>query len=456
MRGEFSPEEKELVKTLESTELPEGMVTWLDKSGPRPSQDSLNRVKAATMAKIKTDKRESFRRFIGVRTAAAVLVLVLVTTLAIGPQKVLAGLENLLRYVPGFGVQNIKGQTFLATTRPVIVQSGNKRLEVLGLFCDGKDTGLHIKAANVWNDIKPEDFRAKPYLVDEHGEKYTDWGYSLSRGGNGPVEGYFSYGPLRRNPDYVKLIIPGHEDLTARLPLKGPDSLPQLSELGTSDAAKGIVISAMPELRDNGMVVNLVFNENAFKVEGLGSYPAKDTLPVLKDSQGKQYQVVKNNTSNLHFAIHEPKIEEIESTGMTLTIPTLMVKEKGEAEAKVPVPDGGQVVTLGKKVDLGRYELKVTKVQKVADHLRVYVSPGKNDFGILTRFDLAAKGGGLSWHSKHDEQLGQMQYFEVKLADISGKDTVTFVFQNPRVRVDGPWELKFNKAMNFTSVEERN
>jgi len=150
-----------------------------------------------------------------IRATAAVLVLALVATLAIGPQGVLAGLGNLLRYVPGFGVKEIEGQTFLATPKPVIIESGGKRLEVLGLFCDGNDTGLHIKMTNVWNNIEPENFRAKPYLVDEHGEKYTDLGLSLSRGGNGPVEGYFSFAPLRGNPDYVNLIILGHRDLTA-------------------------------------------------------------------------------------------------------------------------------------------------------------------------------------------------------------------------------------------------
>ncbi|MBE0467375.1 MAG: hypothetical protein IBX71_09170 [Candidatus Desulforudis sp.] len=304
MDREFSPEERRFMRRLDRAGLPEELGNWLEEHGPAPSAEALGRIRRRTLSRLESGRRRSFWRSFGTRVAAAVLLLAVASTLIAGPQRVLAGIESLLRYVPGFGAMEVEEQPILAAQRPVIVESGDKRLEVLGIFSDGRHTEVHIRSLGVLvvdaARMKPllADERVtdaadvKPFLVDEHGNTYVSQSsFTFGSGPERPVEGWFRFPPLAGDgPQSVELVVPGHEELTARITLVGQESLARLDEVGYTVAAEGITLTVVPELRDHGLAANLVFRMDPdSRISGVGNYPWRNTLPILADDQGRQY-----------------------------------------------------------------------------------------------------------------------------------------------------------------------
>ncbi|MBO8128534.1 MAG: hypothetical protein H0Z39_04950 [Peptococcaceae bacterium] len=450
---EFSPEEQEFIKELNAAGMPEDLADWLDQEGPVPPAGSLNRIKERTMSRSSCKKRMPFWYAFSIRVAAAVLILAVVFTIAAGPQKVVAGIEGLLRYVPGFtagiSVEDGEEPGFLAAASPLVVESGKKRLEILGLCGNNEKTDLHIRATNVWRiDARFE----KPYLIDEDGAKLLTKSSHTYSGGNGPVEGWFRFAPLPQDTSYVQLVIPGHEELTTRIYLVKGDSLAGLDEVGISASAQGITITAVPELRDTELVTNLVFqlDHPKSKVVSVGDYPRQKTLPVLKDDTGKVYELLENNTQNLRFAAVDAA-----SDVLNLAIPALVIEEPGEARVKLPIPEEGASHVLNKSVSLGRSTFTITKVQTLNGRvLQVNVDLGKPTLRTLIGFkvDPVSDHPSWGWMAKLDQQTGQILYFKIYPDNLSEGNEVELIFKKPTVQVDGPWTFEIDRAQITNTV----
>ncbi|MBE0467374.1 MAG: hypothetical protein IBX71_09165, partial [Candidatus Desulforudis sp.] len=125
---------------------------------------------------------------------------------------------------------------------------------------------------------------------------------------------------------------------------------------------------------------------------------------------------------------------DLDAGRLTLSIPALVVTEPGEAKLRLPIPQEGRSVTVNEELTLGRYPFTVTAVERDGERLRVWVDSGGPAPRMLLRFDLRPapdwfdwlpwrerpQSRGWSWVSKHDEQTGQMEYFEIDLVFPAG------------------------------------
>jgi len=461
---EFSAEEQEFIRELHRSASPDELAVWLDRNGPAPSAEALDRIRRRTRPQSAGARRVPFLQSLGARVAAAVLLLVLMSSVAVGPQRVLAGIENLLHYVPGFGAQEIAAQAFLSASQPVIVESGPKRLEILGLFSDGQSTNLRLRAVNVWDleadrpDVMEKE--QEPFLIDADGNEYRHSGYSKEGSGGGDdktnpgdlgtVEGWYRFAALTgESPTTVTLVIPGHEELTARITLVGTDHLSTLGSAGVTETVQDISVTVVPEMRDNRFLANLVYQlDSNTQISAVGDYPRQKTLPKLTDNTGRVYGLLEPRRSTLLF---EPVGGEVHS--LALTIPALTVREPGEARVKLPVPEQGESLKVNEEISLGRYRVTVTEVETYRHGLRVYVDLGEPAVRTLLMFQIEPHrpfwqqlgSWGWSWSGRIDEDTGQLIYFEIPHEDLPRGGTVNFILKNPEVLVNGPWEFRIER-----------
>lgn len=159
------------------------------------------------------------------------------------------------------------------------------------------------------------------------------------------------------------------------------------------------------------------------------------------------------------------------STRATLTVPVVAVREKGTATVKLPVPESGSV-DVDRAVQLGRFELRLTRVERVPgytwvepisdkanaekagngapvegivreepDRLRVYVNPGPAGPEELKEFALQPNRWMTGYGTAFDSFSERILYLEVPVKP--GQKEIKLTLKDPVVSVKGPWVLEF-------------
>ncbi|MBO8129708.1 MAG: hypothetical protein H0Z39_11035 [Peptococcaceae bacterium] len=359
-----------------------------------------------------------------------------------------------LRYVPGIGMREIESPDFMSTAKPVAVESGDIRIDVEGLYFDGEETVLVYRAQGLGTSF----FRDNTLcLVDNEAGKQYQGASGIISGNFKSAEGTCTFPPLQGAPTSMKLMIPDYPELSLDIPLVTADDLLTLEDVGQPIQVGDISLLAVPFCSDAECKVYLLddFLEPGVRFVGFGNYRIDDKklLPVLKDSQGRSYELRDTDHNMLVFE-PVPRREKF-----TLEIPAITVTEMNDrAEIRVPVPEGEEPVPINKEVMLGSLPCTITSVQVVRDNtfgehgLRINVEPGSKGRYTLLWFSWAVKTGAFGCRAPEkvpvggvgrlNEDTGQMEFFQIDLKDLPKGKYVTLVLENPEVVVTGPWVFK--------------
>ncbi len=440
MNKDFSPEEADFIKKLGPMDMSEDFIDWLENMEPHPTEESLERIKLCSLKQVRADAMNRSRKW---QAAAAVVLLgTALSFFAIGPGKVVAEIVKLLYYVPGFDSQIMEEKNFLSATQPVVVKNGDQMLEVMGMVSDSSNTYLHIRMNKV--GITRDNWKDKMQLKDPVGRLVPAKSGSWSSGGNN-TEGWFTFAPLASNSRAVTVLISGYPELSARVYLVQSDNLMGLDEVGISAAAQGIKITAVPELREESLIVNLLFqNAPGARVNSIGDAPF--TQAELHGPNGI-FSLLENHRTDLKFAITGPEPEM-----MKLIIPELVVAEQEKpVKLKIPIPAAGQSIALDTKLALGRHTLLIKRIERLNNSLRIYLdsqSPAgwKLSWFYLEEWESAWSSRVLSYCGQRDEITRKIQYFEVDLDELKRQENyVVLMLKNPDSIVQGPWEFNIDK-----------
>jgi len=110
-------------------------VTQMFTSGP--DQTSIERMKQRTMQLAQSDpinnKQKRNHRKLWYAPAVAVAAIFLVVILSIGPNNVIAAVNSLLLYIPGFGIHSTENVNLVATN-PVRAEREGVKIDINGII----------------------------------------------------------------------------------------------------------------------------------------------------------------------------------------------------------------------------------------------------------------------------------------------------------------------------------
>jgi len=410
-----------------------------------PDQASIERIKQRTMQMAQSDpiineqKRNHLKLWIAPAVAVAAIFLVII--LSIGPNNVMAAVNSLLLYIPGFGIHSTENVNLVAPN-PVRAEREGVKIDINGLLADGKGTSLIAYVEGKIPDINSS------YLVDLSGKRYPYQGGGIGESaGTGTriiqVLGSW-YKALPANVRQVALVIPSLSNWTINIPLAPASSLNASEKFGPSIKTNNVIVSGQAtSFADETKVTLLVQSLRGGIFQNVNE-------PVLTGSDGEIYPLNSQPGflgSGLSYFSTNPHV----GTRITVMIPSLLLQQDVQGNAVIPVPEKDSPLALNQSLKLGSWNLKLRKAEVVVQDgtwLRVYVEPDSIDGATVNGLEkLRVNGKEDSWCSEFDKSTGSMKWFQVPYPQ--GNKNVSITVNQVHVQVDGPWKIDLPVAPGF-------
>ena len=343
----FSKEEKEFIEEIEGVGLPDDYAEVALDELESPDSKAVKRIRQKTKRKLENPWRRRFfsKKIVG--TAAVVLLAVLTSVAVIGPERVVGEIEELLKVVPGYGLQEEK-DIDVALEEEVTVELDYMDLTVEKLESDGERTTLEIQIDDLDEEYYlSEDFIDRirvgadteemkketdeicplmgpppsetPHPLDERWPKLVDrqgntvranrWspdhvitsGQTITQGGS------FGFAPLEPGTSHVTLVLPDPrekgETVSIEVPLVGTDDLQDISiPSEPSETLHGVTLSANARTDADETQVTLAVEPESKLWEKrdfesrMGNFMLanrdaqfNDTIYTLQDDRGNEY-----------------------------------------------------------------------------------------------------------------------------------------------------------------------
>lgn len=408
------------------------------KATERIKHRAMQWVQSETTGKPAPRPRHSRSRY---ATAVAVAALLLVV-LGIGPNNIVAAMNRLLLYVPGFGIHSTENVNLVAPN-PVRAERAGVKIDINGVMADGKGTSVMAYVEGEIPDINSS------YLLDPSGQRYPYQGGNMSTAGSGTFQNYWAwYKALPVNVKQVALVIPGLSNWTINIPLAPAADLKATDKFGPSVTVNNVtVFGQATDFTDETKISLLVQSLRGGVLQSIEH-------PALNGLDGKPYPLTNQPAgfigSGLSYFSTSPSAGE----RLTVIIPSLILQQDVDGSAVVPVPDNDSPLTLNQTLNLGPWNLKLTRVQAINQDgnawLRVYVASDVVDGAIINSLlsKLMVNGKTVdSAGSEFDESTGGIKWFEIPFP--TGKKSVKVTVGQINVLVNGPWQIEMPVAHGF-------
>lgn len=460
-KGECCPSESHddaiVSSLLYEIGVPDDLVETVLDNDTAPSEEILERIKKQTMNRIKkagTGKGFIKNRPLKIKAlVAAVLLMFSITVAWIGPAQVWAGVQNVLRLIPGIGL--VLQEETLTTAGRIRHEIGGGYIEIAG-FAAGRDgtsvsidlyqfdrfTQLPFKEPyNLSMNIYHKYFK-KIYLVDQDGREYRLEEGEEINAGYGPVndsegnelwEGWLNLElpPLGKNIRHVTMVVPLPDDSEVYIDI----SLIPLQEIEGKEQTvsnSGITISASASFGKETRISLGYVDPDYIDFHEATLFGKDGREYIFKSGYAGQ----KENNFEIFFEGVDPGEEVV-----TLKIDTVLLTEPGEDRITIPVPSKGTKIELNRVVNLGRSAFTLTGAETVNylnnNYLHLFMDsgiPGQNNL-----FDFSIdRGHGLGY----DEKTGNLSIIRVPLKE--NEHEVELIFNRPVYAVDGPWTFTFD------------
>ena len=424
----------EIEEALKRLVVPDDIAEVTQTFASGPDKTSIERIKQRTMQMAQSDqitkeqKRNRLKSWYAPAVAAAAIFLVVI--LSIGPNNVIAAVNSLLLYIPGFGIHSTQNVNLVAPN-PVRAEREGVKLDINGLLADGKGTSMIAYVEGNIPDINSS------YLVDLSGKHYSYQGGSIVSTGTGNIQVLWSgYTALPDDVRQVALVIPSLSNWTINIPLAPASSLNNAEKFGPSQKINNVIVSGKATGFTDETKITLL-------VQSLrGGIFQSTNEPVLTGSDGKIYPLNSQPGfigNGLSYLSTNPHV----GTKITVQIPSILLQQDVRGSAVIPVPEKDSPLVLTQNLQLGSWDLKLTKAEVVIQNgtwLRVYVEPDSLDGATVNGLgQLSVDGKEDSWSTEFDKSTGSMKWFQVPYPQ--GNKSACITVNQVQVQVDGPWKV---------------
>jgi hypothetical protein len=381
-----------------------------------------------------------------VRYAAALAGAVALLFVALNPQAVIslaATVRQTFYFIPGIGIRATTDET-LVLEQPVSETRSGVTLRVVSVFTEARGTTLTFEVLGMpgGKDAYKSDLgRLALSLVDNSGRRYPLQVASFGVGGSmteNHARGTAAFAPLPRG---VREITLRAETLSPPLPKElggalGSWALP-FALIPTSEAKLALGTLQGVSASHHGLTLRLEYlartpDEIVAHVSAYG--PRAKQVESLKprDSSVRSERSVGAGAFDVYATQPVSRLE----------IARIEIIEPGKASVDIALPDHDKLsLALGVPVRLGRHTLLLERGELLSSTtLRVYYRTGPAVDGARLLWNQPKQSTSGVYHG--DEGTG---YFMVTINALNRfTKRVVLDFENPRVLVEGPWELPLN------------
>jgi hypothetical protein len=381
--------------------------------------------------------------------AAAVLAVILISSIAILSPEVRAQVRKFIQFLPGFAAVQQEGENPIRYVLPasVVKMSGDSRLEIRGIQIGDQISQIAVtgRRLTILDQIE---------MVNQDGERYL-FKRSWSSSASDWTAGYWHKGPIRVTDQMQLIIAEISEELPIRLK-KAPQA-ERIEDFGSTDVQNGISLTAITSLTaDNKIKVTLIPQLPAHSRLlgfGLSSYEFMER-PRLT-IEGKEVPIERDAVfPDKSEFLYEP-VGQVNSS-YHLIIPSISVTRTldNPLKIRVPIPFEG-TMELNESFHLLGYPIEIVKVERIthnqqgqpADHIRVYFDVHYNASAaqslLLFSLDMM-KSNSSGYGTKFDEQTMAIEYMELPIQK-EQKQTYDLYINNAQLLNRGPWELRWNE-----------
>ncbi|WP_374712272.1 hypothetical protein [Symbiobacterium terraclitae] len=460
---QLTPDEQAFLKEVGLH--PDDVAHLVDDAQPLPP-DALARIRSRARRKAGIEAARSPGRRRWLAAAAAALLLVGGTVVLSNPEGAVAAVQRLVQLVPGIGLTETDGETWILP-EPVSVEQDGLRVTVTGVISSARGTQVQFRV-----DWTGEPMWEKPAggMRVPTPELYLPDGTVLTRpsgymsGGSRGLEGAFWFGPLPggwRDAVVRFPSLPGAAepvDLPLSLVNAVDAGLAEAQPGGWSDDRYGVQVG-VPYWTAAGdrivLALDAVVPDGAFLHEYGDGFGPLNLVPSLTDERGRAYPLI-DEASELwgprtHLVFAGPL--EPDAGKLTLSVPALILADQvGEARLTVPLsrlPEG-EPLALNERLTIGDRSFTVTAVTRLDDDtFRFDLDLGPEQDGVLLqRVDVAHPkspfaSGPTGWSGVSEN--GQMTRIEVDFSAPPARN-LEIVFDNLQYRLQGPWEVELPAA----------
>jgi hypothetical protein len=432
-------EEFDIAKELAELGLPDDLerVTLKDEAPPTP--EAVARIKQMTMARVEQGAHDPARvpvlqprrrrRWLGLVAAAAAGLLAV--TGILGPKNVLAEVQRLLSYVPGFGTR-APDAVQLAAAAPVRLERGDRWVEVAGVLADQDSITVHIMSQDVGLDAENVSLAVEGLPLDRDGTNLTRAVGDLSR-----YDGWYTFnGKVGPDLDQLVVVVGDSEPWKLTVPLVAADRLAPVADFSPAAVINGYTVQAQVRSDTNRADLTLLVRGGVpgSRVSGTG-YSQPVTLSAGPWQSSRMEQISLDGGGELFRREADPV--PTEAAVARVTVPSLSVDEPGEASLRLDVANRD----VNQTVRLGRWNLRIIRTEVLETGLRVYVEPeAKATAKLDMPGHLAVNGVPVSSSGKLNERTQQVEWLEFPVASVMRSLNLTLT--GASVTVSGPWVIE--------------
>ncbi|WP_435169061.1 hypothetical protein [Paenibacillus glycanilyticus] len=385
------------------------------------------------------ERRKFTRLRRGWTSIAAVIVVLLISTVLVNHTKVWAAIQNALQFIPGTGMvkEEKSPEDRYILGKPITVKVGKEGTIIIkGMMSDHEMTYITMTGQNT---TRLKDIT----LVNAQGEAFKINTSMASWGGTNWTSDFWHKGELVVQGD-IKLIIGEEARIEVPIHLTKAESFDSYSELGPTSTANGLSITAITDKVDEKARVSIItpprqdFRIIDYGIHGVYMHEESLKLHVVNKA-GKKLEIttvqgLSSPQSELYFPLGRTPDETY-----TLTIPEINVEYQDEVKVKVPAETTD---SLNQTFEIAGYPVTITHVEKTSPTtLRVYTDLHYDEKAPSSLYMIGAEESGMA---KLKEKTGEVVYLECTIEP--GSKHLTLHINRPDVVLRGPWVFHLRQS----------
>ncbi len=351
---------------------------------------TMKRIKKAVYKKAGVNRSKNIIKK-GLTVAVAAVLLLVISTFAIGVDNIANAFGRLFAFIPGYGIvenneiikytvdgRNLRSENDIAIiTLNNVIATENKISVAFELFKKNFDESkLLEEKQKEWKRLEDGLEPKNPtILLHVNGNEFKM--VSSSIGGGGETDHVFidfEVNPEDINSKTTYTLEYKEYNLSIDFKLKTYDSFESLDEIGPTGTHNSISITAVSSKKDNKLEVELYtinksnYNISSFTKEYDKGYEGRDIL--LQTSEGIREYTTPGSSMGANNKFYFDLLSD--EKDLVLKIPYLIVESNESQNISLKIPKEGEELKLNKKVEFNDSTLIITKVEKVKTDVNAF------------------------------------------------------------------------------------
>lgn len=356
------------------------------------------KIDAATMKRIKKAvyrkaglkrSKNTFKK--GLAVVAAAVLLLVISTFAIGVDNIANAFSRLFSFIPGYGIiennETIKytvdgrklsseNDVAIISLKNVVATENNISVSFELLKKNFDESKLLKEKKKEWEILEKGGQPTRPtILLHANGKEFNMSSSSMGSGGETDhVFINFEINPEDINSNTIYKLEYKDYNISIDFKLKKYDSFDSLDEIGPTGTQNNISVTAVSNKKDNRLEVELYtinksnYNISSFTKEYDKGFEGKDVL--LQTSRGIRKYATPDSSMGANNKFYFDLLSD--EKDLVLKIPYLIVESNESQNISLKIPKEGEKLKVNKKVEFKDSTMIINEVEKIKTDVNAF------------------------------------------------------------------------------------